>query len=113
MTSFSVDLEALEDAAAGITATMNDLQRHGAREIEAAPTMTGHAAVATALTLFGDRWQRGIENLARDAQAIAGRLSFSVQDYLASAESRSVSPPRYRQVMADPRRPSAFRQIRG
>ena len=82
MTSFSVDLDALEEAAAGINSTMNELRSHSVSQVEVTCAQSGHQGFADSATTFSERWQLGVENLARDAQAIASRLSFSVQDYL-------------------------------
>ena len=90
MTSFSVDLDALESAAAGINSTINELRSHSVNPLEVTVAQSGHQEFADSVNTFGERWQLGVENLARDAQAIAGRLSFSVQDYL-RAEADNVA----------------------
>ena len=90
MTSFSVDLDALESAAAGINSTINELRSHSVNQLEVTVAQSGHREFADSVNTFSERWQLGVENLARDAQAIANRLSFSVQDYL-GAEADNVA----------------------
>lgn len=90
MTSFSVDLDALESAAAGINSTINELRSHSVNQLAASFAQSGHHAFTDSVNAFSERWQLGVENLARDAQAIASRLSFSVQDYL-GAEADNVA----------------------
>jgi hypothetical protein len=90
MTSFSVDLDALENAAAGINSTINELQSNSVNQLEVTVEQSGHPEFADSLNAFSERWQQGVENLARDAQAIASRLSFSVQDYL-GAEANNLA----------------------
>jgi len=90
MTSFSVDLAALEDAAAGINSTINELRSHSVNQLEVTVAQSGHREFTDGVNTFSERWQLGVENLARDAQAIASRLSFSVQDYL-GAEADNVA----------------------
>ena len=68
MTSFSVDLGALENAAAGINMTLNELRSHSVDQVTADAAQTGHQAVADSMNLFSERWQTGVENLARDAR---------------------------------------------
>ena len=84
MTTFAVDLDALESAAAGINSTINELRRHSVNQLEITVAQSGHQEFANSVNTFSERWQLGVENLARDALAIASRLSFSVQDYLVS-----------------------------
>ena len=90
MTSFAVDLDALESAAAGINSTINELRSHSVNQLAVTVAQSGHQEFADSLNTFSERWELGVENLARDAQAIASRLSFSAQDYL-GAEADNVA----------------------
>ena len=42
MTSFSVDLDALESAAAGINSTINELRSHSVNQLEVTVAQSGH-----------------------------------------------------------------------
>jgi hypothetical protein len=47
MTSFSVDLAALEDAAAGINSTINELRSHSMNQLEVTVAQSGHRDAKT------------------------------------------------------------------
>jgi hypothetical protein len=78
---FRVDLSALEDAAAGITMTLEDLGRMRVDSLDGQSGDYGHAHLADTVKDFCDRWEIGVEHLATDGQEVATRLSQSVQDY--------------------------------
>lgn len=78
---FRVDLAALADAAAGINMTLENLGRSGVDSLDGRPEIYGHERLAATIAEFCDRWQIGIEHLARDGQEVSQRLSQSVQDY--------------------------------
>ena len=79
---FRVDLGALENAAAGINTTLNDLKAQKIDDLDGRRADFGHAYLADIVADFCDRWEIGVEHLATDGQEIAARLSQSVQDYL-------------------------------
>ena len=79
---FSVDLGALEDAAAGVNTTLNDLAAHKVSDLVGAAGDYGHADLASTAADFCSRWELGVENLAKDGQQVSDRLSMSVQAYL-------------------------------
>jgi hypothetical protein len=79
---FHVDLGALEDAAIGITTTLNDLKAKRIDDLDGRAADYGHDHLADTIADFCDRWELGVEHLASDGQEIAGRLSRSVQAYL-------------------------------
>jgi hypothetical protein len=79
---FRVDLGALEDAAEGVNATLYDLQSKKVSDIGGTQGDYGHEHLGETIADFCDRWELGVEHLAKDAQEIANRLSRSVQAYL-------------------------------
>ena len=80
---FSVDLGALEDAATGVNATLDDLDKAPVDGLDGDSGSYGHDALADTVKDFCDRWQIGVEHLATDGREIAQRLTDSVHDYLA------------------------------
>jgi hypothetical protein len=79
---FRVDLGALEDAAIGINATLNDLKAARIDGLDGRAADYGHDRLADRIADFCDRWELGVEHLATDGQEVAARLSHSVQSYL-------------------------------
>jgi hypothetical protein len=79
---FRVDLGALEDAAAGINTTLNDLNAKKLNDLDGEQGDYGHDHLGETVADFCERWELGVEHLAKDGQEIAGRLSRSVQNYL-------------------------------
>jgi hypothetical protein len=79
---FRVDLGALENAAAGINKTLNNLKARKIDALDGRKADFGHPHLADTVADFCDRWELGVEHLAMDGQEIAARLSQSVQDYL-------------------------------
>jgi hypothetical protein len=79
---FRVDLGALEDAAIGITTTLNDLKAKRIDDLDGRKADYGHDKLAETIADFCDRWELGVEHLATDGQEVATRLSHSVQAYL-------------------------------
>jgi hypothetical protein len=82
MGGFRVDLGALESAAEGINTVLYDLQSRRVAQLRPASADIGHGHLSDIVGDFCDRWELGVENLARDGQAIAVRLSQSVANYL-------------------------------
>jgi hypothetical protein len=81
---FQVDLGALEDAAAGINTTLNQLRSAKVDQLDGDKAMYGHDQLAETIADFCDRWEIGVEHLATDGQQVALRLSQCVQAYLQS-----------------------------
>lgn len=79
---FRVDLSALEDAAAGVNRTLAELKAHKVSDLAGSKDEYGHDDLAETVADFCTRWELGVENLAKDAQQVATRLSQSVQAYL-------------------------------
>ena len=79
---FQVDLGALEDAAEGITVTLNQLRAAKVDQLDGDRSAYGHDHLAGTISDFCDRWEIGVEHLATDGQEVALRLSHSVQAYM-------------------------------
>ncbi|MFJ8672585.1 hypothetical protein [Streptomyces sp. NPDC093589] len=79
---FRVDLGALEKAAEGVNATLNDLKEKKVSDLDGDQGDFGHEQLAETVSDFCDRWELGIEHLAKDGQEVAFRLSKSVQNYM-------------------------------
>ena len=80
---FRVDLGALEDAAAGINSVLAQLQANKVSSIDGRKDDYGHDRLGETVEDFCDRWELGVENLAKDAQVVSQRLNKCVQAYLA------------------------------
>ncbi|MET8539876.1 hypothetical protein ABZW03_04350 [Kitasatospora sp. NPDC004799] len=78
---FKVDLEALKTASSGITDTLVKLKVKKVSDIDSKKSDVGHSHLADVLENFCTRWEIGVENLAKDAQAISARLDASVKAY--------------------------------
>jgi hypothetical protein len=84
---FTVDLGALENAAAGINKTLSELKEQDVDDLDGPAEDYGHDGLADTVKDFCDRWQYGVECLAKDAQEVTSRLSQSVQAYLRTDSS--------------------------
>lgn len=78
---FRVDLTALTQAAQGITDTLDTLSTQKVSDIDSGKDALGHDRLADTLSDFCQRWQVGVQNLGKDAQAVAGQLTESVVAY--------------------------------
>ncbi|MGW6918072.1 hypothetical protein ACWGB8_30300 [Kitasatospora sp. NPDC054939] len=78
---FKVDLGALEAAASGITDTLAEMQFKKVSDLDPAKGDIGHGRLADVLEKFCTRWDIGVENLAKDGQAVSARLNASVKAY--------------------------------
>lgn len=83
---FVVDLGALERAAAGVNGTLDEVGRQRPSDIPHEPAAIGHDALAGMLSDFLGRWQRGVDNLVKDGQEIAGRLAANVNAYVTTEQ---------------------------
>ncbi|MFG2399171.1 hypothetical protein [Streptomyces lydicus] len=78
---YQVDLVALEKAATGVNGTLDQIRIKKVSDIAHEETEVGHQQLASTLSDFLDRWQRGVDNLAKDGQEIATRLTATVNAY--------------------------------
>jgi hypothetical protein len=79
---FYVDFGALQKAAEGVTDTLDAMATRSVNDIDAPKSAFGHDRLGDTVADFCDRWEIGIEHLARDAQEVADRLTLSVKVYL-------------------------------
>lgn len=78
---FQVDLDALQRAAEGIMDTLDAMATKKVSDIDAAESAFGHDALGATVSDFCERWQIGVEHLAKDGQEIVDRLVASVYAY--------------------------------
>jgi hypothetical protein len=78
---FEVDLEALEKAASGVNGTLDEMYAQKVSDIPHDRSAIGHEELADTLSDFLSRWQRGVDNLSKDGEEIAARLTANVQAY--------------------------------
>jgi hypothetical protein len=78
---FSVDLAALEEASSGVNGTLDQVSAQSVSSISCDRSAIGHDNLASTLSDFLSRWQRGVDNLAKDGREIAGRLTANVKAY--------------------------------
>ncbi len=75
---YHVDLQALTEAASGVNATLDQTCVQKVSAIPHDESAIGHRALASTLSDFLGRWQRGVDNLAKDGEQIATRLTANV-----------------------------------
>jgi hypothetical protein len=80
---YSVDLDALEKAASGVNGTLDEISVQKVSDIPHDTSAIGHGELASTLSDFLSRWQRGVDNLSKDGQEIATRLTANVNAYRA------------------------------
>lgn len=78
---YRVDLTALRQAAEGVDDVLGRLAEKKVGDIAPDTSSLGHEALGSVVSDFCDRWQRGVDNLATDAQQIASRLTHNVYAY--------------------------------
>ena len=78
---FAVDLGALRNAADGVTDTINAMATKKVSDIDAAKSAFGHDRLADTVSDFCDRWNIGVEHLAKDGLEIVDRLNACLQAY--------------------------------
>ncbi|MEY9943117.1 hypothetical protein [Kitasatospora sp. GAS1066B] len=78
---YHVDLQALTEAASGVNETLDRTCVQKVSDIPHDESAIGHHALASTLSDFLDRWQRGVDNLAKDGEEIATRLTANVKAY--------------------------------
>jgi hypothetical protein len=81
MGGFKVDLGALTNASQGIDGVLYDVANNKVTDIKIDKSAVGHDRLASSVSDFCDRWDRGVNNLAKDGQAGADRLRANVAEY--------------------------------
>lgn len=81
---FRVDLDALREASEGVTDTLDRLATKKVSDIDPAPSDFGDDHLGETVRDFCDRWQIGVQNLAKDANEYAARLNHSMSAYLSA-----------------------------
>lgn len=83
-TGFSVDLNALEQAASGVSSLLTEFEGCAVTDIALTDTQVGHGGLANALSGFLNRWQYGVKSLASDGSEVSSRLTANVNAYRAA-----------------------------
>jgi len=78
---FQVNIGALQEASDGVSAILLYLRYEKVSDIGGNGQGYGNDSLASAVSDFCNRWEIGVENLAKDTQEIASRLSLSAQAY--------------------------------
>lgn len=81
---FRVDLDALREASEGVTDTLDRLATKKVSDIDLSPSDFGHDHLGETIRDFCDRWQTGVQNLAKNANEFAARLNHSMSAYLST-----------------------------
>lgn len=86
-TGFSVDLNALEEAASGVDGVLDEFSQLAVTDITLSATVVGHDGLANALSGFVGRWQYGVTNLVNDGKEVSSRLTANVNAYRAAEDN--------------------------
>jgi hypothetical protein len=78
---FSVDLDALQNAAEGVTDTLNAMATRRVKDVDAAKSAFGHDKLGGTVGDFCERWDIGVSHLIKDGQEFAGRLVDCLDTY--------------------------------
>lgn len=78
---FEVDLSALRQASEGVSDVLGELAERKVSDLAPSASDFGHAGLASTVSDFCSRWERGVENLAKDGQEISTRLNACVLTY--------------------------------
>jgi hypothetical protein len=78
---FEVDVSALRQAAEGVNDVLGELTEKKVSDIAPDASAFGHHGLGSTVSDFCGRWERGVENLAKDAREISARLTYSVNAY--------------------------------
>lgn len=81
MTGFRVDLGALTDASQGIEGVLYDVGNNKVSDLKQDKSAVGHDRLSSSISDFCDRWDRGVNNLAKDGTAVADRLRANTAAY--------------------------------
>lgn len=93
---FHVDVDALDEAAQGITQSVQDQDNFALRGLCGDAGGYGHAGLHDALAQFCARWSEGLDTLTQDAGVIGETLSQVAQVY------RNVDENAARSLRSDP-----------
>ena len=78
---FEVDLTALSRAAQGLAESITLFRENDVEDLAPTRSAVGHDVVWDAVDEFKDRWERGMNNLVRDVEEMAGRLGKITMNY--------------------------------
>lgn len=78
---FRVDLGALTNASQGIDGVLYDVSNNKVSDIKVDKSAVGHDRLTSSISDFCDRWNLGVNNLAKDGEAVADRLRANVAAY--------------------------------
>ncbi|WP_245783198.1 hypothetical protein [Amycolatopsis sacchari] len=84
---FHVDIDAVDQAARGITGSVQDQDNFELRGLCGEPELYGHEALHDALMDFCVKWSDGLDVLTDDAGAIGETLTKAVRAYQAIDEA--------------------------
>lgn len=90
---FHVDVDAVGEAATGITQSVQDQDNFELRGLCGHPDLYGHSVLHDALMDFCVRWSDGLDVLTDDAGAIGDALSRVTQAYRAVDDAAARSLP--------------------
>jgi hypothetical protein len=93
---FHVDVDAVDEAARGITESVHDQEGFELRGLCGDTGLYGHVGVHDALMDFATRWSDGLDILTEDASAVGDALTHAVQAY------RSIDEAATRTLTGDP-----------
>lgn len=79
---FQVNIDALTAAAVGVDDAIAAAADQRVEDLDVDGSAFGHEGLAETTKDFGDRWQRGVDNLLRDGEELATRLQDSASTYL-------------------------------
>ena len=91
MDRLQILLTGVSAAANGIQTTVQNMDQIGIDRIVGGDDQYGHDGVHSALKDFGDRWQRGVESLLQDADALSDGLQAAITSYAQTDEKFSES----------------------
>ena len=78
---YEVDLESMGKAAQGLSETVQLFKDKDVEDLVPSEGDVGVADVWDALDEFKDRWERGMNNLVKDVEEVAGRLGKIAMNY--------------------------------
>ena len=78
---FQVDIDALAAAAVGVGDAIAAAADQRVEDLDVDGSAFGHEGLAATTKDFGDRWQRGVDNLLKDGEELATRLQDSATTY--------------------------------
>jgi hypothetical protein len=84
---FSVDLTALEDAAAGVNEVVAEASEIRPGSMNTSSDVTGDGGLSNVLGDFCSRWQRGVQNLASDGKKVSDMLNYAQRAYTSYEEA--------------------------